>query len=135
MTSRASLGVVTGRNRGVVLVDDVAGLARSGDGQEPRGGGVGCGGRGGVEVPVEGVAVDEAVEEPPERHQVELLSRDAQPVEFLEVGADVAGGEGRSPSSEAIAFHAYYLWLAQGQPVGTDWDDWREAERQLAASA
>ncbi len=42
-------------------------------------------------------------------------------------------GEGRSP--EAIAFHAYYLWLARGQPVGTDWDDWLEAERQLAASA
>jgi hypothetical protein len=44
-------------------------------------------------------------------------------------------GEGRRPSSEAIAFHAYYLWLARGQPVGTDWDDWLEAERQLAASA
>ena len=29
----------------------------------------------------------------------------------------------RRPSSKAIAFHAYYLWLAQGQPVGTDWDD------------
>ena len=44
-------------------------------------------------------------------------------------------GEGRSPSSEAIAFHAYYLWLGRGRPVGTDWDDWLEAERQLAASA
>ena len=43
--------------------------------------------------------------------------------------------EDRSPSSEAIALHAYYLWLAQGQAVGTDWDDWLEAERQLAASA
>jgi hypothetical protein len=44
-------------------------------------------------------------------------------------------GEGRRPSSEAIALHAYYLWLARGQPVGTAWDDWLEAERQLAASA
>ncbi|MGZ3295112.1 MAG: DUF2934 domain-containing protein [Xanthobacteraceae bacterium] len=30
---------------------------------------------------------------------------------------------------------AYHLWLARGQAVGTDWDDWLEAERQLAASA
>ncbi len=44
-------------------------------------------------------------------------------------------GEGRRPSSEAIAFHAYYLWLGRGRPVGTDWDNWLEAERQLAASA
>jgi hypothetical protein len=44
-------------------------------------------------------------------------------------------GEGRSPSSEQIALHAYHLWLARGQPVGTAWDDWLEAERQLAASA
>ena len=39
------------------------------------------------------------------------------------------------PSSEQIAIHAYHLWLAQGRPVGTDWDDWLEAERRLAASA
>ena len=44
-------------------------------------------------------------------------------------------GEDRSPSAEQIAIHAYHLWLARGQPVGTDWDDWFEAERQLAASA
>jgi DUF2934 family protein len=44
-------------------------------------------------------------------------------------------GEGRRPSSEEIALHAYHLWLARGQPAGTDWDDWLEAERQLAASA
>ena len=43
--------------------------------------------------------------------------------------------EDQSPSSEQIAIHAYHLWLARGQPVGTDWDDWLEAERQLAASA
>ncbi len=34
-----------------------------------------------------------------------------------------------------ITLHAYYLWLARGKPVDTDWDDWLEAERQLAASA
>ncbi|MGZ3303814.1 MAG: DUF2934 domain-containing protein [Isosphaeraceae bacterium] len=45
------------------------------------------------------------------------------------------GKEDRRPSSEQIAIHAYYLWLARGQPVGTDRDDWLEAERRLAASA
>ena len=44
-------------------------------------------------------------------------------------------GEWRRPSSETIALHAYNLWLARGRPIGTDWDDWLEAERQLAASA
>ena len=44
-------------------------------------------------------------------------------------------GEDRRPTSETIALHAYNLWLARGQPIGTDWDDWLEAERQLAASA
>jgi hypothetical protein len=44
-------------------------------------------------------------------------------------------GEDRRPSSEAITLHAYYLWQGRGQPIGTDWDDWLEAERQLAASA
>src|SRR5271157_3494230 len=43
--------------------------------------------------------------------------------------------EDRRPSSEQIAIYAYHLWLARGQPVGTDRDDWLEAERQLAASA
>jgi len=43
--------------------------------------------------------------------------------------------EDQRPSSEQIAIHAYYLWLARGQPVGTDRDDWLEAERRLAASA
>jgi hypothetical protein len=43
--------------------------------------------------------------------------------------------EDQRPSSEQIAIHAYHLWLARGQPVGTDWDDWLEAERRLAASA
>jgi Protein of unknown function (DUF2934) len=43
--------------------------------------------------------------------------------------------EDRSPSHEQIALHAYHLWLARGQPGGSDWDDWLEAERQLAASA
>jgi Protein of unknown function (DUF2934) len=44
-------------------------------------------------------------------------------------------GEDRRPSSEQIALHAYHLWLARGKPVGTAWDDWFEAERQLAATA
>ena len=43
--------------------------------------------------------------------------------------------EDQRPSSEQIAIHAYHLWLARGQPVGTDWDDWLEAEQRLAASA
>ena len=43
--------------------------------------------------------------------------------------------EDRRPSSEQIAIYAYHLWLARGKPVGTDRDDWLEAERQLAASA
>ena len=43
--------------------------------------------------------------------------------------------EDRRPSSETIALHAYNLWLGRGRPIGTDWDDWLEAERQLAASA
>jgi hypothetical protein len=43
--------------------------------------------------------------------------------------------EERRPSSEQIAIYAYHLWLARGKPVGTDRDDWLEAERQLAASA
>ena len=43
--------------------------------------------------------------------------------------------EYQSPSSEQIAIRAYHLWLTRGQPVGTDRDDWLEAERQLAASA
>ncbi len=43
--------------------------------------------------------------------------------------------EDRRPPSETIALHAYYLWLGRGRPIGTDWDDWLEAERQLAASA
>ena len=43
--------------------------------------------------------------------------------------------EDQHPSSEQIAIHAYHLWLARGRPFGTDWDDWLEAERRLAASA
>jgi Protein of unknown function (DUF2934) len=43
--------------------------------------------------------------------------------------------EDQRPSSEQIAIYAYHLWLARGRPVGTDRDDWLEAERRLAASA
>ena len=45
-----------------------------------------------------------------------------------------APGE-RASVPPQIAVDAYYLWLGRGRPVGTDWDDWLEAERQLAASA
>ncbi len=59
-----------------------------------------------------------------------------KPVEAGGVPASLRSrGEGRSPSSEAIAFHAYSLWLGRGRPVGTDWDNWLEAERQLKLAA
>jgi hypothetical protein len=59
-----------------------------------------------------------------------------KPVESGGVPASLSPkGEDRSPSSEQIALQAYYLWLARGKPVGTAWDDWFEAERQLAATA
>jgi hypothetical protein len=59
-----------------------------------------------------------------------------KPVEAAGVPASLGPrGEDRRPSSEAITLHAYYLWLGRGRPIGTDWDDWLEAERQLAASA
>jgi DUF2934 family protein len=59
-----------------------------------------------------------------------------QPVEAAGVPAALhPREEDQRPSSETIALHAYNLWLARGRPIGTDWDDWLEAERQLAASA
>jgi len=36
-----------------------------------------------------------------------------------------------SPSRERVAIHAYHRWLSRGEPIGTDWEDWFEAERQL----
>ena len=65
-------------------------------------------------------------------------ARETEPLRVEECGIPASFSprkEDRRPSSEAIAFRAYYLWLGRGQPVGTDWDDWLEAERQLAASA
>ena len=59
-----------------------------------------------------------------------------QPVETAGVPAALhPREEDQRPSSETIALHAYNLWLGRGRPIGTDWDDWLEAERQLAASA
>ena len=86
------------------------------------------------------------VRPPPGRAEIEATIADLEgqiagstkpkPVEAGGVPASLRPrGEGRSPSSEQIAIHAYHLWLAQGRPVGTDWDDWLEAERRLAASA
>jgi hypothetical protein len=43
-------------------------------------------------------------------------------------------GRDRSPSREQIAIDAYHRWLARGEPIGTDWEDWFEAERELAAT-
>ena len=65
-------------------------------------------------------------------------ARQTEPLRVEEHGVLVSfipRREDPRPSSEQIAIHAYHLWLARGQPVGTDWDDWLEAERQLAASA
>jgi hypothetical protein len=44
-------------------------------------------------------------------------------------------GMDRSPSRERIAVHAYHRWLSRGKPIGTDWEDWFEAERQLRPAA
>ena len=66
------------------------------------------------------------------------VPRETEPLRVEESGVPASlrpTREDRRPSTEQIAVHAYHLWLARGQPVGTDWDDWLEAERQLAASA
>ena len=66
------------------------------------------------------------------------VTRETEPQRVEERGVPASFSprrEDRRPSSEQTAIHAYYLWLARGQPVGTDWDDWLEAERRLAASA
>jgi hypothetical protein len=44
-------------------------------------------------------------------------------------------GSDRRPSRERIAVHAYHRWLSRGKPIGTDWEDWFEAERQLRWTA
>jgi hypothetical protein len=43
-------------------------------------------------------------------------------------------GEDRRPSREQVALDAYHRWLSRGKPVGTDWEDWFAAERQLVAT-
>jgi hypothetical protein len=66
------------------------------------------------------------------------VARETEPLRGEERGVPASfrpRREDRGPSAEQIAIHAYHLWLARGQPVGTDRDDWLEAERQLAASA
>jgi Protein of unknown function (DUF2934) len=65
-------------------------------------------------------------------------ARQTEPLRVEEHGVLVSfipRREDPHPSSEQIAIHAYYLWLARGKPGGTAWDDWLNAERQLAASA
>ena len=44
-------------------------------------------------------------------------------------------GESRRPPAEQVAVRAYHLWQSRGEPFGTDWEDWIEAERQLATTA
>jgi len=46
-----------------------------------------------------------------------------------------SGGGDRVPSRERIAIQAYQRWLSRGKPIGTDWEDWFEAERQLRPSS
>ena len=41
------------------------------------------------------------------------------------------GGD-RGFSREWIAVHAYHRWLSRGKPIGSDWEDWFETERQTA---
>ena len=83
---------------------------------------------------------------PPGRAELEATIADLEgqiagstkpkPVEAGGVPASLGPkGEGQSRSPETISLHAYYLWLGRGRPIGTDWDDWLEAEQQLAASA
>jgi Protein of unknown function (DUF2934) len=43
--------------------------------------------------------------------------------------------ESRRPPAEQVAVRAYHLWQSRGEPFGTDWEDWLEAERQLATTA
>jgi Protein of unknown function (DUF2934) len=66
------------------------------------------------------------------------MPRETEPLrgEGIDIPASVRPSrEDRSLSSEQIALRAYHLWLARGRTAGSDWDDWLEAERQLAASA
>lgn len=39
------------------------------------------------------------------------------------------------PTHEQIAVRAYQVWEAHGRPVGTDREDWMEAEQILHADA
>jgi hypothetical protein len=70
----------------------------------------------------------------PERPQTPAADR-VEPM-WVEEEGDLAssspGGGDRSPPREQIAIHAYHRWVTRGKPIGTDWEDWFEAERQLA---
>jgi hypothetical protein len=61
-----------------------------------------------------------------------------EPERFEEKGVTPSSGTmeaDRSPSRERIAVQAYYRWLSRGKPIGTDREDWYEAERQLDPTA
>lgn len=66
----------------------------------------------------------------PAAHQAEPLR-----VEQAGVPATATSGADRAPSRDQVALDAYHRWLARGKPVGTDREDWFDAERRLAASA
>jgi hypothetical protein len=63
------------------------------------------------------------------RNEPEQVDQRGVPATSSRVGAN------QSSSTEQIAIDAYYRWLARGKPIGTDWEDWFEAERQVAAMA
>jgi hypothetical protein len=69
----------------------------------------------------------------PERPQTPAADR-VEPMWVEEEGVPAYSGSvggDRSPSRERIAIHAYHRWVTRGKPIGTDWEDWFEAERQL----
>jgi hypothetical protein len=67
----------------------------------------------------------------PVRSSSSSLQRAAAPLEANLPHSPAAGGA--SPPNERIAVRAYQLWEAQGKPVGTDRENWFEAERLLRA--
>ena len=49
---------------------------------------------------------------------------------FMTYGRNVLD---ESSGHEAVALHAYYMWLAAGQPEGRDSEFWLAAEEELKA--
>jgi len=57
------------------------------------------------------------------------LQRVVQRIESAVSPSAAVGSAG--PQHEQIAVRAYQLWEAKGRPVGTDREDWIEAERLM----